>query len=175
MVFALGVEPRQGNATARPWFLLDCDGPDAEHPRCEGQQGMLEVWGALGSRASILIDVDSDGDLDIVTNEFNGPPLVLFSNLTERRAVRYIEIVLEGTKSNRDGLGAVVAVSAGGRTTTQVRDGKSGYLSQSLLPLYFGLDVAAAVDQIEVRWPSGVVQTMAGPLAANQRIAIVEP
>ena len=173
--FALRVEPRQGNATARPWFLLDCDGPDAEHPRCEGQQGMLEVWGALGSRASILIDVDSDGDLDIVTNEFNGPPLVLFSNLTERRAVRYIEIVLEGTKSNRDGLGAVVAVSAGGRTTTQVRDGKSGYLSQSLLPLYFGLDAAEAVDQIEVRWPSGVVQTMAGPLAANQRIAIVEP
>ena len=121
------------------------------------------------------MDLDGDGDLDIVTNEFNGPPLVLVSDLSERRAVRYLEIVLEGTKSNRDGLGAVVAVSAGGRTMTQVHDGKSGYLSQSLMPLYFGLDAAEAVDQIEVRWPSGALQTLAGPLAANWRIAITEP
>ena len=97
------------------------------------------VYGALGTRSSALFDVEGDGDLDIVTNEFNGVPLVLLSDLSQRRTVRYVEVVLVGKSSNRDGLGAVVAVEAGDQVSTQVQDGHSGYLSQSVYGLYFGL------------------------------------
>ena len=172
--FVLGVEPRVGDRSARPWFLLNCDDADREHPRCEGQVGQVEIWGALGSRSSAIFDFDGDGDLDIVTNEFNGPPLVLISDLSDKRAIRYLEVDLEGSRSNRDGLGAEVRVQAGGRSYTKIHDGKSGYLSQSLIPLYFGLDKATSVDQIEVRWPSGHVQTVSGPIETNALMVIEE-
>jgi len=77
-----------------------------------------------------------------------------------------------GTASNRDGLGATVRVHAGGRVYTKYNDGKSGYLSQSSLPLYFGLGDATTIDRIEVDWPSGRKQVETA-LAVNrlQRIA----
>ena len=86
--------------------------------------------------------MDGDGDLDIVTNDFNAAPMVLVSNLTEKKTVRYVPVKLTGTASNRNGLGAVVRVTAGGATYTKVFDGNSGYLSHSLYPLYFGLGTA---------------------------------
>jgi enediyne biosynthesis protein E4 len=82
---------------------------------------------------------------------------------------------LTGTASNRNGLGATVKVHVGKRVLTKVMDGNSGYLSHSILPLYFGLDQAEKVDQIEVKWPSGRVQTLAGPIAANRQIEVTEP
>ena len=93
----------------------------------------------LGSRSAAIFDLDNDGDLDIVTNDFNSPPQVLVSNLSERQPIHWLKVKLTGTASNRDGLGATVRVIAGGRTLTKYNDGKSGYLSQSSLPLYFGL------------------------------------
>ena len=174
--FVLGVEPRLNSRTAQPWFALNCDGADREHKNCEGQQGGLLVYGALGTRSSALFDVEGDGDLDIVTNEFNGVPQVLLSDLSQRRAeLRYLEVILVGKASNRDGLGAVVAVKAGDQVYTQVQDGQSGYLSQSAGGLYFGLGTAAAVDRLTVRWPSGQVQTLDGPIPTNQRLTAEEP
>jgi hypothetical protein len=67
-----------------------------------------------------------------------------------------------------------VTVVAGGRTYRKVRDGKSGYLSQSLLPLYFGLAEAGQVDRVEVRWPSGRRQVIPGPIAANTLLEVHE-
>jgi hypothetical protein len=66
-------------------------------------------------------------------------------------------------------------VSAGGRTLTEWNDGKSGYLSQSVLPLYFGLDQATSVDRVEVDWPSGRKQVVTDGLRANATIRVVEP
>ena len=101
--------------------------------------------------------------------------MVLTSNLTERNAaLRYLVVQLRGTKSNRDGLGAAVEVTLGDRVLTQVHDGQSGYLSQSSLPLYFGLDTAEAVDKVTVRWPSGSEQIIAGPIAVNQSLLVAE-
>ena len=101
--FVLGVEPRRDGRTAQPWFALDCDDADIKHKLCEGQEGGLLVYGALGTRSSALFDVEGDGDLDIVTNEFNGVPQVLLSDLSQRRAVRYVEVVLVGNR--RIGMG----------------------------------------------------------------------
>ncbi len=171
--FVLGVEPRSGNLAA-PWFELDASGKDKGHPDAKGETGRVEVWGARASRSSVIFDVDGDGDLDIVTNEFNAAPMVLISNLTEKTRVHYLAIRLAGTTSNRDGLGAMVKVTAGGSTYTKVYDGDSGYLSHSLYPLYFGLGAAERVDKIEVQWPSRKKQTVASPIKINSTIEVRE-
>ena len=174
--FALEVEPRREGRTAMPWFVLDCAGEYAAHPDCEGRSGPHVFWGALGSRASALADLDDDGDLDIVTNEFNAPPLLLISDLSDQKAdLNFLKVRLIGTRSNRDGLGAVVSVHTRTQTYTRVHDGKSGYLSQSLLPLYFGLGPVSTVERIQVQWPSGTAQTVAGPIESNQLVEIREP
>ena len=174
--FALEVEPRREGRTAMPWFVLDCSGEYAAHPDCEGRSGPHVFWGALGSRASALADLDDDGDLDIVTNEFNAPPLLLISDLSDQKAdLNSLKVRLIGTRSNRDGLGAVVSVHTRTQTYTRVHDGKSGYLSQSLLPLYFGLGPVSTVERIQVQWPSGTAQTVAGPIESNQLVEIREP
>src|SRR5207237_225085 len=77
---------------------------------------------------------------------------------------------------SREGLGAQVSVVLpDGRRLLKVFDGKSGYLSQSDLPLYFGLAGADHAAAIEVRWPSGRRQNVAGSLKADQTIDVAEP
>ena len=100
--------------------------------------------------------------------------MVLVSNLSEKTRVRYLAVKLTGTTSNRNGLGAVVKVSAGGSTYTKVMDGNSGYLSHSLSPLYFGLGAAEAVDSIEVQWPSGKKQIVRPPFKINSLVEVRE-
>ena len=172
--FVVGVEPRRNRRTAVPWFELDCSGEDKTHGGCEGRSGRIQVWAAIGSRSSVLFDLDDDGDMDIVTLDFGSEPMVLISNLTESRDVRFVKVVLTGTESNRSGVGARVTVRAGGQTYTRVNDGKTGYLAQSDLPLYFGLDTADTVDSIEVVWPSGRTQVLEGPIEVNRSIEITE-
>jgi hypothetical protein len=174
LAFPLGVEPRRGERTLTPWFELDCSGADRGHKHCEGREGTIVVSGALGSRSSAIFDLDDDGDLDIVTNDFNSEPMVLVSNLTERTRVRFLKVRLQGTASNRDGLGARVQVRAGGRTYTRVHDGQSGYLSQSRDLLYFGLGGAERVDRIDVRWPSGRTQTLTEGIGVDRLLEIRE-
>jgi hypothetical protein len=172
--YLLGIEPRKGGV-ATPWFELDAAGKDKGHPDAAGATGRVAIWGARGSRSSAIFDVDGDGDLDIVTNEFNAAPMVLISNLSEKTLLHYVEVKLTGTTSNRDGLGSVVKVTAGGKTYTKVFDGNSGYLSHSLIPLYFGLGAATAVDSIEIAWPSGKKQTVRAPIKINSRVEVREP
>jgi hypothetical protein len=130
-----------------------------------------------GTRSSVMFDLDDDGDLDIVTNEFNDVPQVLISDLAKPGGapVRRLVVKLAGTGSNRDGLGALVTVAAGALTQTRLHDGKSGYLSQSSLPLYFGLGDAERVDRVEVLWPTGRKQTLRRPAIEGDRLEIVEP
>jgi hypothetical protein len=172
--FVLGVEPRL-SGTAMPWFDLDASGTDRGHRDAAGAQGRVTVLSSRASRSSVIVDLDGDGDLDAVTNEFNAFPMVLESNLSERTTVRRVEVALVGTRSNRDGLGAIVSVTAGGQTRTQVHDGNTGYLSHGTLPLYFGLGAAEAIDRVEVLWPSGVRQTMTAPTPVGGRLVLREP
>jgi hypothetical protein len=181
-----------------PWFTLDASGPDAAHQFALGRKGQLTVWSALSSRSSAIFDLDDDGDLDIVTNEFNAEPLVLISNLSGQRDIHWLQVKLVGTAtdepapavesasageesptatargSNRDGLGATVRVVCSSRSHLQVHDGKSGYLSQSAMPLYFGLGDSEEVNEVEVMWPSGKRQSVPGPIAVNRLLTVRE-
>jgi hypothetical protein len=132
--------------------------------------------GSLGTRSAVILDLDGDGDLDIVTNEFYGRPQVLVSDLSKRHRIHFVKVRLRGTRSNREGLGAYVTlVLPDGRRILKVMDGKSGYLSQSDLPLYFGLGTADHAASLEVRWPSGRRQTVPGPIPADTTSDVVEP
>ncbi len=137
-------------------------------------RGRRVIWGALGSRSSVIFDLDQDGDLDIVTLEMNQPPMVLTSNLSEKKKLIYLEAALVGSKSNRSGIGATVRVIAGNDVYTKMQDGKSGYLSQSLYPLYFGHGNHTEVDRVEVTWPSGQFQTVDHDIELNRLISISE-
>jgi len=189
--FTLGVEPRPNGDTAQVWFTLDCQGADRGNQLCtacaeagasvgclRGAAGHDTVLGSLGSRSAVLLDLDGDGDLDIVTNEFDAPPQVLISDLAQRHHIHYLSVRLRGTHSNREGLGAqVTVILPGGRRILKVMDGKSGYLSQSDLPLYFGLGDAEHADSLVVQWPSpsGRRQSVAGPFPSGKPIEVTEP
>ncbi len=174
--FLLGIEPRKDIYV--PWFELDCSQKglnELNQKVCGGRSGKIRVMSPRSSRSSVMFDLDNDGDLDIVTNEFNSPPQVLVSDLAQQKAIHWLKVVLVGTRSNRNGLGATVRVHAAGHTYTKYNDGKSGYLSQSVLPLYFGLGDATKIDRVEVNWPSGQKQVLTSGLRENQVLCIPEP
>jgi hypothetical protein len=98
-------------------------------------------------------DFDRDGDVDILITTNNGPA-VLFRN-DQPAGNRSLRLKLTGTRSNRDAIGAIVRVSAGGVTQTRMVKTGSSYLSQSELPLTFGLGRRDRVDRIVIDWPSG--------------------
>ena len=173
--FLLGIEPRRGGRTTTPFFDLDCAKEGTGRPACRGETGEITVLGTLGTRSAVIFDLDNDGDLDIVTNEFNALPQVLVSDLAQRKSIHYLKISLVGAASNRNGLGATVTVRAEGRVWTKYNDGKSGYLSQSVIPLYFGLGDAKAVDRIEVQWPSGRKSLLTSGITINRLLTISEP
>ena len=178
--FVLGVEPRRGGRTHTPWFQLDCAAPPPD-PRgmmrqiCAGQQKPVTVLAPLGSRSAAIFDADNDGDLDIVTSDFNSAPQLLLSDLAQRKPIHWLQVQLVGTASNRDGLGATIRLTAGGHVFTRYHDGKSGYLSQSAAPVYFGLGDDTTLTSIDVRWPSGRRQTITQGISLNTTMKIVEP
>jgi len=175
--FILGIEPRRDGRTHTPWFQINCSEKqldDLNQQVCRGREGEITVMAPLSSRSSVMFDLDNDGDLDLVTNDFNSQPQVLISDLAQRKQIHWLKVVLVGTVSNRNGLGATVRVFAAGQVHTKYNDGKSGYLSQSVLPLYFGLGEATKIDRIEVDWPSGRKQFLTEGLRINDTLKVAE-
>jgi len=98
-------------------------------------------------------DYDRDGDLDLLLTTNNGSAFLYRNDqLSRNRSIRFY---LVGTKSNRDGIGAVIRVTAGGVTQSRMVKGGSSYLSQSELPVTFGLAMEDHVKRVVIEWPSG--------------------
>ena len=123
------------------------------------------------ARGAAYGDLDNDGDLDIVFTTNHGPAVVFRND--GGNGNHWLRVRTVGTKSNRDGLGAVVRVtSAGGKQWTLVRTGSS-YCSQSEIAPTFGLGADKVVQTLEVEWPSGTKQRFAN-LPANQVVTVDE-
>jgi len=104
-------------------------------------------------RGLAYADFDHDGDLDLLLTTNNGPAY-LYRN-DQLAGNKSIRLRLIGTKSNRDAVGANVRIYYGGQTQLRTVKGGSSYLSQSELPLTFGLGKVDKVDRVVVDWPSG--------------------
>ena len=115
-------------------------------------------------------DIDNDGDLDIVVWNRNEPPSLLRNDL--KSANHWLQLRLQGTKSNRAAIGATVTVQFGGRKQTQVVLSQSSFTSASDLRLHFGLGVAKAAEVV-VRWPTGVQEKFSVP-GVDRVLSIVE-
>jgi hypothetical protein len=98
-------------------------------------------------------DFDRDGDVDLLMTTNNGPA-VLFRN-DQSSGNRSVRFKLVGTKSNRDAIGATVRIFHGGASQSRVVRSGSSYLSQSELPVTFGVGTRAIVDRVTIEWPSG--------------------
>lgn len=115
-------------------------------------------------RSASYSDIDNDGDLDLLLTTNGGPP-VLFRN--EGGTSNSLRIRLVGTRSNRNGIGAVVKLAAGADSQTQMLRSGSGYLSASELILTFGLGRSPRADKIEIHWSSGQVDQLTNLSAGN--------
>jgi hypothetical protein len=110
------------------------------------------------SRGASFGDYDNDGDVDVLVMNMNEPPSLLRNDYSGGN--HWIAVQLEGTRSNRLGIGATITVAAGGRTTARPVLSQSSYYSHDDLRAHFGLGGRAAADWIEVRWPNGSVQRL---------------
>ncbi len=129
------------------------------------------------SRGCAFGDFDNDGDVDVAVNCVNSFPQLL--RCDSQAGNNWIKIRLEGTKSNRSGIGARIRCETkfpgeikAHSQIDEVRSG-GGYLSQSDLRVHFGLGKAQKVDVLEIRWPSGQIDTVKD-IPANQVVHIKE-
>lgn len=122
------------------------------------------------ARGAAYGDIYNDGALDLLVSTNDGP-VHLFRNVgTTNNSLR---IKLVGTKSNRDGIGTVVRVTAGNDIQSKTLSSGSSYLSSSELILTFGLATHARADAIDLYWPSGQTDHLIS-IAANQIITVKE-
>jgi hypothetical protein len=129
----------------------------------KGPGGFHDVAPTLGGgfadpkvgRGAAFGDFDRDGDLDVLITTNQGPAYLYRNDQsTGHHAIRFR---LVGTKSNRDGIGATVRVSSGGETGSRMVKSGSSYLSQSEMPITFGLGRRDTVEQAVIHWPNGRV------------------
>jgi hypothetical protein len=124
------------------------------------------------SRGAAFGDYDEDGDVDIIVNELDGVPMLL-RNDGGSKAGHWISLRLTGTKSNRNGVGAKVSLTAAGLTQIDEVRGGDSYLSHSDRRLHFGLGAATKADSVTIRWPSGAIEKLTN-LPADRVVTIVE-
>jgi hypothetical protein len=124
---------------------------------------------AHSSRGAAFGDVDNDGDVDVLVMNMNEPPSLLRNDYAGGNG--WLEVRLEGTRSNRAGLGALVVVEAEGRTQARSALSQASYYSHDDLRLHFGLGAARRADRVEVRWPDGTVDVLRN--VEGRRIAVI--
>ena len=122
-------------------------------------------------RGSAVGDLNGDGKLDVVVNALNAPAEIWINQSPGNN--HWIEFKLQGTKSNRDGIGARIKIVTKSGAQYNHMTTSSGYASSSDAPVHFGLGANAMVDLVEIQWPSGIVQLMKD-VAADRVVAVKE-
>ena len=145
-----------------------------------GDGRFLDISGVAGAdsfpsdaRASVYADFDNDGDLDIFVRATHGRSHFLFRNEVGQDQ-GFLRVALEGRASGRDAFGTVVRVRTPALTLMKSKHGNNGHVDQSDPRLLFGLGKSPVAEQIEVRWPSGLVQRFPGPFPAGSSLLLVE-
>ena len=132
---------------------------------CRGRFVLVADTGELANpmvgRGAAYADIDNDGDLDVLVTQ-NGRRAVLFRN-EQALGHHWLRVRLTGNDSNRNAIGALVELSAGGVTQRRVVTPTRSYLSQSELPVTFGLGASSAVDELHITWPDGQRQSVPVP------------
>jgi hypothetical protein len=128
------------------------DGTFEEVTRQAGQALLQKKVG----RGAAFGDLDNDGDIDIVVNNLDDAPSLLICDSTGDHY--WIAFELEGVKTNRDGIGAIIRLRAGDLEQIQQVYQAGGFLSGNDLRSHFGLGKHQVVDEVEIRWPSGQTQ-----------------
>lgn len=123
-------------------------------------------------RGAAFGDVDNDGDIDILVNHKDGPGALLRNDSPAKH--HWVRLKLQGTKSNRDAIGAKIELTVGGRTLHRQRKGGCSMLSANDPRVTVGVGSYEEVDTLVVRWPSGLVTTME-KVKTDKEYAIVEP
>ena len=123
-------------------------------------------------RGAAVFDIEGDGDLDIVVQNFERPAVLLVNQGDP--VGNWLQVRLRGTTSNRDAIGARIEVEADGKKQVRELCSTAGYLAGQPLLAHFGLAGADEVDRITVHWPAGGKTEIEG-IAANRRIEIEEP
>jgi hypothetical protein len=145
----------------------------------DGQGKFRDVAAEVGSafsqpkvgRGLACADFDHDGDVDVLMTTNNGPAYLYRNDLVSGN--RSIRLRLIGTRSNRDAIGATVRIEAGGVAQSRTVRGGSSYLSQSELPVTFGLGNQELAERVRVLWPSGRTEEFKG-LAAGKTYECTE-
>jgi enediyne biosynthesis protein E4 len=143
-------------------------------PRCfepvTPEQVGTDLFRPIVGRGAAFADIDGDGDLDLILMANDGTPVLLRNDNALKH--HWIRLVLEGDgkRSNRSAIGALVTVEAGGMVQRLSVTAGRGYLSQSELPLTFGLGKIDKVDRITIRWPGkdAATQVIEGGLAVDK-------
>lgn len=142
------------------------NGTFAEIGRLSGP-GMALV---KSSRVLLPADIDDDGDPDLLVTNWNDTPDLLRN---DGAPGNWLQVRLEGSRSNRDGIGARVTLTIPGRKQLREIRREAGFAGSTLPVAHFGLGRAEKVQHLEVRWPSGAVTRLAG-VSANQRLVLRE-
>lgn len=134
-------------------------------------------------RGLVTIDIDNDGDMDLVFSNMNAPAAILRNDAIESTitnkageapAQHWLQVALVGTDSNRTAIGAKVKIEANGMVLCRFKKGGGSYMSTSQDELSWGLGANAEIDSITIDWPSGK-QTVLQHVKANQKLLVIEP
>jgi hypothetical protein len=153
---------------AEPPFLFENSGKDFRDVAAEHGAALRKRY---AGRGFAIGDIDNDGDSDLLILNVGEPPALLRNDGGNRN--HWLGIKLVGNTSNRDGVGAKVTVTTGGKRVTRQRLGGTSYCSASDPRLLFGLDSRTTVDEVEVKWPSGQVSALKS-VRADQYLVINE-